>query len=128
MLLKLLRIWELKASSELKNLKKFQADFGDFDPMLSQKYTDLNQDIFTINIQPEAILEIDDIATYNKQEGLALSDEEVIYLENLSKKLNRKLTDSESFCISLKSILNIAVTKFSTELLSLMALRKKLLF
>jgi len=75
-------------------------DFSDFDPMLSQKYSELNQNIFTINIQPEAILEIDDIATYNKQEGLALSDEEVIYLENLSKKLNRKLTDSEIFAFS----------------------------
>jgi phosphoribosylformylglycinamidine synthase len=74
--------------------------FSDFDPMLSQKYTELNQEIFTINIQPEAILEIDDIATYNKQEGLALNDEEVVYLENLSEKINRKLTDSEVFAFS----------------------------
>jgi phosphoribosylformylglycinamidine synthase len=74
--------------------------FSDFDPMLSQKYTELNQEIFTINIQPETILEIDDIATYNKQEGLALNDEEVVYLENLSEKLNRKLTDSEIFAFS----------------------------
>ncbi|WP_439553803.1 phosphoribosylformylglycinamidine synthase [Flavobacterium macrobrachii] len=71
-----------------------------FDPMLSQKYTELNQDIFSINIQPEAIIQIEDIAAYNKQEGLALNDEEVIYLENLSKKLNRKLTDSEIFAFS----------------------------
>ncbi|WP_396155788.1 phosphoribosylformylglycinamidine synthase [Flavobacterium macrobrachii] len=71
-----------------------------FDPMLSQKYTELNQDIFSINIQPEAIIQIEDIAVYNKQEGLALNDEEVIYLENLSKKLNRKLTDSEIFAFS----------------------------
>ena len=41
-------------------------DFTDFDPMLSQKYTELNQDIFTIHIQPEAILNIDDIAAYNQ--------------------------------------------------------------
>ena len=71
-----------------------------FDPMLSQKYTELNQDIFTINIQPEAILEIDDIAVYNKQEGLALSDEEVDYLNNVSQKIGRKLTDSEVFGFS----------------------------
>lgn len=75
-------------------------DFTDFDPMLSQKYSELNQDIYTINIKPEPVLEIDDIAAYNKQEGLALSDEEVNYLNNLSNKLGRKLTDSEVFGFS----------------------------
>lgn len=84
----------------IEEFQKVAADFADFDPMLSQKYNELNQDIFTINIKPEPILEIDDIAAYNKQEGLALSEEEVIYLENLSKKLNRKLTDSEVFGFS----------------------------
>ncbi|MCZ8197672.1 MAG: phosphoribosylformylglycinamidine synthase [Flavobacterium sp.] len=84
----------------IEEFEKVSGDFSDFDPMLSQKYTELNQDIFTINIQPEAILEIEDISSYNKQEGLALNDEEVIYLENLSKKLNRKLTDSEIFAFS----------------------------
>ncbi|NDV17372.1 phosphoribosylformylglycinamidine synthase [Muricauda sp. TY007] len=74
--------------------------FTDFDPMLSQKYTSLGQDIFTINIVPEAIQEIDDIAAYNEKEGLALSDEEVEYLEGLAKKLGRKLTDSEVFGFS----------------------------
>ncbi len=75
-------------------------DFVDFDPMLSQKYDGLSQDIFKIDINPEPILEIDDIAGYNKQEGLALNDEEVNYLENLSKKIKRKLTDSEIFGFS----------------------------
>ncbi|WP_339889882.1 phosphoribosylformylglycinamidine synthase [uncultured Flavobacterium sp.] len=79
---------------------KTTEDFSDFDPMLSQKYNELNQDIFTVNILPEPIIEIEDIAKYNKQEGLALNDEEVIYLENLAKKLNRKLTDSEVFGFS----------------------------
>lgn len=75
-------------------------DYTDFDPMLSQKYSSLGQDIFTIDIVPEAIQEIDDIATYNEKEGLALSDEEVAYLEGLAKKLDRKLTDSEVFGFS----------------------------
>ena len=75
-------------------------DFTDFDPMLSQKYTELNQDIFTINVTPEPILDIDDIDVYNKTEGLALSPEEVEYLDNLSTKLGRKLTDSEIFAFS----------------------------
>jgi phosphoribosylformylglycinamidine synthase len=84
----------------IEEFEKVTIHFSDFDPMLFQKYSELNQDIFSINIQPEAILEIVDIATYNKQEGLALNDEEVAYLENLSKKLNRKLTDSEVFAFS----------------------------
>jgi phosphoribosylformylglycinamidine synthase len=77
-----------------------EAEFNDFDPMLSQKYAELNQGIFTINIQPEPIIEIEDIADYNKKEGLALSDEEVAYLNELSTNLNRKLTDSEVFGFS----------------------------
>jgi phosphoribosylformylglycinamidine synthase len=61
---------------------------------------ELNQDIYTINIQPEPILDIEDIDAYNKSEGLALSPEEVDYLNNLSTKLGRKLTDSEIFAFS----------------------------
>ncbi|MFD0797766.1 phosphoribosylformylglycinamidine synthase [Maribacter chungangensis] len=71
-----------------------------FDPMLFQKYAELNQNIFKVDVQPEAILEIDDVAAYNKQEGLALSDEEVAYLNGLSEKMGRKLTDSEVFGFS----------------------------
>jgi phosphoribosylformylglycinamidine synthase len=84
----------------IEEFYKASEDFTDFDPMLSQKYSELNQDIFTINIQPEPILEIDNIDAYNKQEGLALSSEEVEYLDNLSTKLGRKLTDSEIFAFS----------------------------
>lgn len=84
----------------IEEFHKVTADFSDFDPMLSQKYTELDQDIFTINILPEAILDIDDIAAYNKQEGLSLSPDEVDYLDNLAIKLGRKLTDSEIFGFS----------------------------
>jgi phosphoribosylformylglycinamidine synthase len=71
-----------------------------FDPMISQKYESLHQDIFTIKVQPEEILPIADIATYNIQEGLSLSDEEVNYLEDVSHKIGRPLTDSEVFGFS----------------------------
>jgi len=84
----------------IEEFEKVSADFNDFDPMLFQKYAALQQDIFTINIAPEPILEIDDIAAYNKSEGLALNPEEVDYLNNLAKKLGRKLTDSEIFAFS----------------------------
>lgn len=84
----------------IEEFKTVTEDFTGFDPMLSQKYTQLNQTIYTINIKPEPIIEIEDIAAYNKQEGLSLSLEEVDYLNNLSTKLGRKLTDSEVFGFS----------------------------
>ena len=84
----------------IEEFKKVDEGFTAFDPMLSQKYQALDQDIFTINIKPEPILEITDIAAYNKQEGLSLSDEEVNYLNGLAEKLGRPLTDSEVFGFS----------------------------
>ncbi len=84
----------------IEEFEKVNADFIDFDPMLSQKYAELNQTIFAINVQPEPILEITDIEGYNKSEGLALSMEEVEYLSDLSVKLGRNLTDSEIFAFS----------------------------
>ncbi|MHC5310592.1 phosphoribosylformylglycinamidine synthase [Myroides sp. LJL116] len=77
-----------------------QEDTQDFDPMLSQKFAGLDQNIFHIDIAPEKIIYIDDIQAYNQQEGLALNQEEVEYLNNLSEKLQRKLTDSEVFGFS----------------------------
>ena len=45
----------------VEDFQKVAADFKDFDPMLSQKYSELNQDVFTIKINPEPILYIDNI-------------------------------------------------------------------
>ncbi|HZL10757.1 MAG TPA: phosphoribosylformylglycinamidine synthase [Prolixibacteraceae bacterium] len=71
-----------------------------YDPMLKALYHNLNQEIFTINKKPEPILEIADIAAYNEQEGLALSEDEIQYLDSVSVKLGRKLTDGEVFGFS----------------------------
>ena len=84
----------------IEEFNSVSKDFKGFDPMISEKFNGLNQDSFTINITPEPILDIKDIAAYNKQEGLSLSDEEVAYLESVSKKIGRPLTDSEVFGFS----------------------------
>jgi phosphoribosylformylglycinamidine synthase len=84
----------------IEEFRKVKDNFIEFDPMLMQKYNALHQEIFTINIKPEPVIDIEDVADYNKKEGLALSDEEVEYLTNLSEKLGRKLTDSEVFGFS----------------------------
>ncbi len=89
--------------SDILRIEKFTAvseGFSDFDPMISEKYKGLHQKSFAIEIQPEAILNIEDIAAYNLQEGLSLSDEEVNYLEGVATKIGRKLTDSEVFGFS----------------------------
>ena len=87
----IIRIEEFSASTE---------EFSDFDPMISEKFKGLNQESFNIEINPEAVLDIEDIAAYNKQEGLSLSNEEVEYLEGVATKIGRKLTDSEVFGFS----------------------------
>lgn len=72
----------------------------EYDPMLQVLHKELNQEIFTITHEPEPVLEIEDIKSYNSQEGLALSDEEIDYLNSVSEQLGRKLTDSEIFGFS----------------------------
>ena len=71
-----------------------------YDKMLQRLYKGLNQDIFTIDNQPEPVVYIDDFEAYNKQEGLALNPDEIEYLKGLSKKIGRGLTDSEVFGFS----------------------------
>ena len=84
----------------IEEFQAIDADSKDYDPMLQHKYNGVNQDIFTFEIKPEAVMDIEDIAAYNQQEGLALNTEEVDYLDGLAKKLGRKLTDSEVFGFS----------------------------
>jgi len=71
-----------------------------FDPMLQSVYNKLTQQIFTIDKLPEPINLINDIEAYNRAEGLALNNDEIAYLKNLSVKIGRKLTDSEIFGFS----------------------------
>ncbi|MCD6333382.1 MAG: phosphoribosylformylglycinamidine synthase [Bacteroidales bacterium] len=71
-----------------------------FDPMLQARYQQLDQDIFSVDLQPDPVLPVTDIAQYNELEGLALSDDEINYLKEISKKIGRPLTDSEVFGFS----------------------------
>ncbi len=72
-------------------------DKADFDPMLQALYRGLDQHSLTIEDKPEPVQFIDDIAAYNREAGLALSDEEIAFLENASRELGRKLTDAELY-------------------------------
>ena len=84
----------------IEEFHRIENDFSDFDPMISEKFEGLHQNSFDIDITPEPILNITDIAAYNQQEGLALNEDEVAYLNQVSEKIGRPLTDSEVFGFS----------------------------
>ena len=84
----------------IEEFHKIEASFSDFDPMISEKFEGLHQQSFDIDITPEPILNISDIAAYNDQEGLSLNADEVDYLNQVSEKIGRPLTDSEVFGFS----------------------------
>ena len=90
----------IEGITRIEEYHSVDKDHTDYDPMLSQKYEQLDQQLFHIDITPEPVQDIKDIAAYNKAEGLALSAEEVNYLEELSKRIGRPLTDSEVFGFS----------------------------
>ena len=73
---------------------------AEHDSMLQRIYNGLDQTIFTISKKPDPIVYIENMEAYNQQEGLALSMEEIDYLNDVGRKLGRKLTDSEVFGFS----------------------------
>lgn len=73
---------------------------ADYDPMLQSLYEGLDQNIFRIDLSPEPIKYIEDIHGYDEAEGLALSEEEIIYLTEVAQRIGRPLTDSELFGFS----------------------------
>jgi phosphoribosylformylglycinamidine synthase len=92
----IIRIEEFTALPQTPSVKGGLA----YDPMLQRIYTGVGQDVFTVDKLPEPILEIDDIAAYSAKEGLALSPDEIEYLNGIREKIGRKLTDSEVFGFS----------------------------
>ena len=96
---------EITQNMGIKGIRRIEAfnlftGKPEWDPMLQSLYKKLDQDIFTIDRLPDPVVSIDDIQKYNLKEGLALNADEINYLERLSKKLGRKLTDSEVFGFS----------------------------
>lgn len=84
----------------IEEFEQVESENVAYDPMLQVLYKGLDQSLFTIDIKPEPVLYIEDIASYNQQEGLALSQEEIDYLNDVSTQLGRNLTDGEVFGFS----------------------------
>lgn len=97
---------EITQNMALKGIRRIEEYFAakgkdsEHDPMLQRVYNGLDQTIFTIDKKPDPIVYIDDLAAYNQKEGLALSQQEMEYLNGVSEKIGRKLTDSEVFGFS----------------------------
>ncbi len=90
----------IEGISRMEEFVAVQNEKAQFDPMLQALFKSLTQDLFTIAREPEPVKHITDIKEYNLKEGLALSDDEIAYLEDLSKRIGRPLTDSEVFGFS----------------------------
>ena len=73
-------------------------DVPAFDPMLEEVYRDLYPDALQVTKQPAADFPVNDLRAFNEKEGLALSEEEISFLEHAEKEmLKRPLTDSEVY-------------------------------
>ncbi len=91
------RTMGLSGISRIEEFVAREKAAGTFDPMLQQQYPQLDQHIFEVHIEPEKLSYVDDIQQYNKEHGLALSDDEITYLQEISQSIGRKLTDSELY-------------------------------
>jgi phosphoribosylformylglycinamidine synthase len=87
----------IKGIVRIEEFYQVDNESAEYDHMLQRKYNGLNQRIFVIEKQPDPILNIEDIAAYNRQEGLALSDDEIAYLNSVATAMGRPLTDSEVY-------------------------------
>ncbi len=76
---------------------KVENDHAKYDPMLQALYNGLTQQVFAIDKAPDPVINIENIASFNEQEGLALSEDEIAYLDWVAKEMGRPLTDSEVY-------------------------------
>ncbi len=94
---------EITQNMSLKGIQRIEEYFpvpsedADHDPMLQRMYRGLDQNIFTVDREPEPIRHVKDLEKFNEEEGLALSKEEIEYLHHIEKQNGRPLTDSEIF-------------------------------
>ena len=87
----------LNGISRIEEYFPVESEDAEHDPMLQRMYNGIDQNVFTVNHEPEPIKYVDDLEKYNEEEGLALSEDEMAYLHKLEKENGRPLTDSEIF-------------------------------
>ena len=81
----------------IEEFQKVDSNSSNFDPMLKAYYDALNGETLVTNLAPVATRSIKDIEAFSREEGLALSGEEIKYLESKSVELGRSFTDAELY-------------------------------
>ncbi|RIL08508.1 MAG: phosphoribosylformylglycinamidine synthase, partial [Proteobacteria bacterium] len=67
------------------------------DPMLQAVYNDLDNSTLHVDGAAQASFEVENLREFNREAALALSDEEISFLEDAQRELGRRLTDAEVF-------------------------------
>ncbi|MDR0449120.1 MAG: phosphoribosylformylglycinamidine synthase [Rickettsiales bacterium] len=97
---------EIAAGIGLEKIGRFEeyaladSDNPEYDIMLQEVYSALDQGIFTTDRKAELQKPVEDIEKFGKTHGLAFSKDEVAYLEGLAKEYGRDLTDAEVYCFA----------------------------
>lgn len=81
----------------ITRLEQFARNREGYDRMLEAKYPELTAASLRIEGSPAPVLRVDDLGRFNKEQGLALSSEEIDYLKRAATELGRALTDAEIF-------------------------------
>ena len=96
----IVRNMNIPTVTRIEEFSEVSGPDASFDPMLQALYEGIDATVFDTHITAAPIEHITDVRAYNDAHGLALSDEEISYLEGLSERLGRPLTDSELFGFS----------------------------
>ena len=94
------QIMQLKNIRRIEKFEKVTEDFVLSDVLIQKKYNGLSQQLFETNRTLEAVQQIENVDHYNNEYSLSLNEVEINYLNELSQKLNRKLTDLEVYGFS----------------------------
>lgn len=101
--------WSTNASEIAKNvgisgiyrleefLRASAEDLQNVDPMVQEVYPELCANSLIVEGKAAADIAVENISAFNVEAGLALSVEEITYLEGIARELGRPLSDSELF-------------------------------
>lgn len=84
----------------IEQFKKVNTSDGSYDRMLENLYSPLTATTFVLKKVENKVQLISEIQEFNLEKGLALSEQEVDYLNTESKKLGRNLTDAEIYAFA----------------------------
>jgi phosphoribosylformylglycinamidine synthase len=75
-------------------------DAGEFDPMLEERYRGLREDSLRVDGSPAAAFAVENIEAFDAREGLALSGDEIAFLQWSASEMGRPFTDAELYAFA----------------------------